>query len=108
VLILPVETILTSDEVGAILRKYDPKTAIPCHYFIAGLNTDVSGLESADGWVHDQEKIHPSDVHRFDSAELKLSAATLKGSHRRVYYFGNHLRRNRTCSDRLASSAGPT
>jgi len=91
VLILPVETILTSDEVGAILRKYDPKTAIPCHYFIAGLNTDVSGLESADGWVHDQEKIHPSDVRRLDSAELMLSAAALKGSHRRIYYFGNHF-----------------
>jgi len=91
VLILPVETILTSDEADAILRKYDPKAAIPSHYFIAGLNTDVSGLESADGWVHEHEKIHPSNVRRLDSAELKLSAVTLKGSHQRVYYFGNHF-----------------
>jgi L-ascorbate metabolism protein UlaG (beta-lactamase superfamily) len=91
VLILPVETILTSDEVDAILREYDPKVAIPSHYFIAGLNTDVSGLESADGWVRDREKIHPSDVRRLESAELKLSPVTLKGSHHMVYYFGDHF-----------------
>ena len=51
VLILPIETILTLDEVDAILRKYDPKAIIPAHYFLNGLTTDVSGLESADGWV---------------------------------------------------------
>src|SRR6516165_2458697 len=91
VLILPIETVLTRDEVDAILRKYDPKAIIPAHYFLNGLTTDVSGLESADAWVHDQEKVHPADVRRLDSAELKLSTARLKGSHHRVYYFGNHF-----------------
>ena len=91
VLILPIETVLTRDEVNAILRKYDPKAIIPAHYFLNGLTTDVSGLESADGWVHDQEKVHPADVRRLDSAELKLSPVSLKGSHHRVYYFGNHF-----------------
>jgi len=91
VLILPVETVLSRHEEDAILRKYDPKAIIPSHYFVKGLTTDASGLESADGWVHDQEKVHPADVLRLDSAELKLSAASLKGAHHRVYYFGNNF-----------------
>ena len=91
VLILPIETILTRDEVDAIVRKYDPKAVIPAHYFLNGLTTDISGLESADGWVNDWEKIHHSDVRRLDSADLTLSTATLKGSHSRVYYFGKHF-----------------
>jgi L-ascorbate metabolism protein UlaG (beta-lactamase superfamily) len=91
VLILPIETILTRDEVDAILRKYDPKAIIPAHYFLKGLMTDVSGLESADAWVHDQERAHPADVTRLDSAVLKLSAVRLKGALNRVYYFGDHF-----------------
>ena len=93
VLILPIGTILTRDEVDAILRKYDPKAIIPAHYFLNGLTTAVSGLESADGWVHDQEKVHPANVRRLDSAELKLSPVRLEGSHHRLYYFGNHFDR---------------
>jgi L-ascorbate metabolism protein UlaG (beta-lactamase superfamily) len=91
VLILPVETVLTRDEVDAIFRKYDPKAVIPAHYFLPGLTTDVSGLESADGWVDDQEKVHRVDVRRLNSPELHLSASELKGAHHRVYYFGNHF-----------------
>ena len=91
VLMLPVETVLTRAEVDAILRKYDPKAVIPSHYFLKGLTTEASGLESPDGWVADQEKVHPADVYRLDSAELKLSAVQLKGAHHRVYYFGNHF-----------------
>ena len=93
VLILPIGTILTRDEVDAILRKYDPKAIIPAHYFLNGLTTDVSGLETVDGWVHDQEKVHPADIRRLDSAELKLSPVSLNSSHQRVYYFGNHFDR---------------
>jgi hypothetical protein len=51
----------------------------------------VSGLESADEWVNDQEKVHHADVRRLDSAGLTLNAAELKASHHRVYYFGNHF-----------------
>jgi L-ascorbate metabolism protein UlaG (beta-lactamase superfamily) len=91
VLILPIESILTRVEVDAIVGKYDPKTVIPAHYFLTGLTTDVSGLESADEWVNDQEKEHHADVRRLDSADLTLNAAELKGSHHRVYYFGNHF-----------------
>jgi L-ascorbate metabolism protein UlaG (beta-lactamase superfamily) len=91
VLILPVETVLTRDEVDAILRKYDPKAVIPAHYFLNGLTTDASGLESPEGWVHDQEKAHPADVRRLDSAELNLSPSMLKRAHHRIYYFGNHF-----------------
>src|ERR1700756_3635135 len=58
VLILPIETMLPRDEIDAIFRKYDPKAVIPAHYFLRGLTTDQSGLESPDGWVNDQEKIH--------------------------------------------------
>jgi L-ascorbate metabolism protein UlaG (beta-lactamase superfamily) len=89
VLILPIESILTRVEVDAIVGKYDPNTVIPAHYFLTGLTTDVSGLESADEWVNDQEKVHHADVRRLDSADLTLNAAELKGSHHRVYYFGN-------------------
>jgi L-ascorbate metabolism protein UlaG (beta-lactamase superfamily) len=91
VLILPIESILTRAEVDAIVGKYDPKTVIPAHYFLNGLTTDVSGLESADEWVNDQGKVHHTDVRRLDSADLTLNAAELKGSHHRVYYFGNHF-----------------
>jgi len=90
VLILPIETVLTHDEVDAILRKYDPRAVIPAHYFLNGLTTDASGLESVDGWVRDQEKLH-ADVRRLDSAELTLNAVELNGAHRRVYYFGNRF-----------------
>jgi len=48
--------------------KYDPKAVIPAHYFLNGLTTDLSGLESADGWVNDQQKVHHADVCRLDSA----------------------------------------
>jgi hypothetical protein len=51
----------------------------------------VSGLESADEWVKDQEKVHHADVRRLDSADLTLNPAELRGSHHRVYYFGNHF-----------------
>jgi hypothetical protein len=91
VLILPVEAVLTRAEVDAILRKYNPKAVIPDHYFLNGLTTDTSGLESADGWVNDQEKAHPADVLRLDGAELAINPAALKGPHPRVYYFGNHF-----------------
>jgi L-ascorbate metabolism protein UlaG (beta-lactamase superfamily) len=91
ILILPVDTILTRPEVDAIVRKYDPKAVIPAHYFVDGLTTEVSGLESANGWVNDQENVHHADVRRLDRADLTLNAAELKGSHQRVYYFGNHF-----------------
>jgi L-ascorbate metabolism protein UlaG (beta-lactamase superfamily) len=90
VLILPIQSILTRVEVDAIVGKYDPKTVIPAHYFLNGLSTAVSGLESADEWVNDQEKVH-ADVRRLDSSNLTLNAAELKGSRHRVYYFGNHF-----------------
>jgi L-ascorbate metabolism protein UlaG (beta-lactamase superfamily) len=91
VLILPIQTVLTREEVDTILRKYDPKTIIPAHYFLKGLTTDMSGVESVDAWVHEQERIHPADVYRLDNPELTLSPMELKRSHHRVYYFGDHI-----------------
>jgi L-ascorbate metabolism protein UlaG (beta-lactamase superfamily) len=91
VLILPIKSILTRVEVDTIVGKYDPRTVIPAHYFLTGLTTDVSGLESADEWVNNQERVHNADVRRLDSAALTLNAADLKGSRHRVYYFGNHF-----------------
>ena len=91
VLILPVESVLTRAEVDAIVGKYNPKTVIPAHYYMTGLTTDVSGLEPADGWVNYEEKVQHADVRRLDRADLTLNAAELKGSHHRVYYFGNHF-----------------
>jgi L-ascorbate metabolism protein UlaG (beta-lactamase superfamily) len=91
VLILPVETVLTRAEAAAIVRKYDPEAVIPAHYFVKGLNTDASGLDSADGWVNERENVPDADVRRLNSAELTLNAADLKAAHNRVYYFGDHL-----------------
>jgi L-ascorbate metabolism protein UlaG (beta-lactamase superfamily) len=91
VLILPIETILTRAEVDAIVQKYDPKAVIPAHYFLNGLTTNVSGLESPDGWVNDQANVHHVDVRRLESARMTLNAAELKGAHHRVYYFGNRF-----------------
>jgi L-ascorbate metabolism protein UlaG (beta-lactamase superfamily) len=91
VLILPVDTVLSRPEVDAILRKYDPKAVIPAHYFNAGLTADGSGVDSADGWVKEQEKTPRADVRRLDRAELTLNPAELKGSHHRIYYFGSHF-----------------
>jgi L-ascorbate metabolism protein UlaG (beta-lactamase superfamily) len=89
VLILPVERVLTRTEVDAIVRKYDPKAAIPSHYFVKGLTT--AGLDTADEWVNEREKVPDADVRHLDSAELTLNAVELKGSHHRVYYFSNHF-----------------
>jgi L-ascorbate metabolism protein UlaG (beta-lactamase superfamily) len=91
VLILPVDTVLSRSEVDAIVRKYDPKAIIPAHYFVEGLMTATTGMESADSWVNDQEKTRHADVHRLSRAELTLSPVELRGSHQRVYYFGNHF-----------------
>jgi L-ascorbate metabolism protein UlaG (beta-lactamase superfamily) len=91
VLILPIETILTGAEVDTIERKYDPKAVIPAHYFLKGLTTDISRLESAEGGVNNQEKVRHGDVRRLDSADLRLNAAELKESRHWVYYFGNHF-----------------
>jgi L-ascorbate metabolism protein UlaG (beta-lactamase superfamily) len=91
VLILPVENVLSRAEVDAIVRKYDPKAVIPAHYFLKGLTTEISGLESVDQWVNDEEKIDHADVRRLERADLKLNVAELQGSHHRVYYFGNHF-----------------
>lgn len=91
VLILPVETVLARNEVEAILRKYNPKVVIPSHYFVNVLTADTSGLESADGWVKDWEKLHPADVRRLDTAELTLNPAALQGTHPKVFYFGNNF-----------------
>ena len=91
VFVLPIESILTRAEVDAIVRKYDPKAVIPAHYLLNGLTTGVSGLESVDGWINDQEKVHHDDVRRVDRADLTLNTAELKGSHHRVYYFGDHF-----------------
>jgi L-ascorbate metabolism protein UlaG (beta-lactamase superfamily) len=91
VLILPVDTVLARPEVDAIVRKYDPKAIIPAHYFVHGLTTDASGVESADSWVNDEEKVHHEDVRRLDRAELTLNPEDLKGCHHKVYYFGDHV-----------------
>ena len=91
VLILPVDTVLTRHEVDTIVREYDPKAIIPSHYFVRGLTTDVSGLESADSWVNDQEKVAHADLLRLNRAELTLNTAELRGSHHRIYYFGNNV-----------------
>ena len=90
VLVLPVEAVLTRAEAETVIGKYDPKAVIPAHYFVRGLTTKVSGVESVDGWVDEQEKRHV-DVHRLESAELTLSAEALKGAHQRIYYFGDHV-----------------
>ncbi len=90
VLILPIESILTRAEADAIIANYDPKAVIPAHYFLNGLRTDVSGLESGDEWVNAQEKVHHADVRRLDVADLTLNTSELKKSHHRVYYFGTH------------------
>jgi L-ascorbate metabolism protein UlaG (beta-lactamase superfamily) len=94
VLILPVDTVLTRPEVDAIVRKYDPKSIIPAHYFVAGLTAPTSGLESADSWVNDQEKIQHADVRRLERAELTLNPGELKDCHHRIYYFGSHFEKN--------------
>jgi L-ascorbate metabolism protein UlaG (beta-lactamase superfamily) len=91
VLILPVEAVLTRADADAIVEEYNPKAVIPAHYFVAGLTTDASGVESADGWVNDQQKAHHADVRRLDRADLTLNAAGLKAARRRIYYFGNYL-----------------
>jgi L-ascorbate metabolism protein UlaG (beta-lactamase superfamily) len=91
VLILPVESVLTRAEADAVIAKYDPKAVIPSHYFVRGLTTKISGVESVDGWVNEQETNHHGDVRRLDSAELSLNPATLRDAHHRIYYFGDHV-----------------
>jgi len=90
VLILPIEAVLDRAQAEAVISKYDPKAVIPSHYYVRGLTTKASGVESVDGWVTDQEKNH-AEVRRLDSANLTLNADALKGAHHRIYYFGDHV-----------------
>jgi L-ascorbate metabolism protein UlaG (beta-lactamase superfamily) len=91
VLVLPVENVLTRAEADEVMRKYDPKTVIPSHYVLPGLTTTAAGLQSVDGWVNDEAKVHHVDVRYIDRADLTLNAAELKDAHHRIYYFGNHF-----------------
>jgi L-ascorbate metabolism protein UlaG (beta-lactamase superfamily) len=92
VLILPVESVLSSAEANAIISKYAPRAVIPSHYFVKGLTAKGSGLVSADGWVSTQENAHRADVIRLDRSELTLRTADLRSSpHRMIYYFGDHF-----------------
>jgi L-ascorbate metabolism protein UlaG (beta-lactamase superfamily) len=91
VLVLPVEAVLTRAEAEAVIGKYDPKAVIPSHYFVRGLTTKTSGVESVDGWVNAEEKDHHLDVRRLDNAKLTLNADGLKDAHHRIYYFGDHV-----------------
>ena len=87
-LILPIDdagTLMTYPEANAVIARYKPKAIIPAHYLIHGLTTDVSGFETADGWVKTQH-----DVRRLDTATLELTAAERSGAQGRVYYFGDH------------------
>lgn len=91
VLILPVESVLTDDEVNVVLAKYEPKAVIPSHYFVRGLTTDGSGVESVDAWVSGEERVRHTDVRQIDSADLTLNPSQLKKAHHRIYYFGDHV-----------------
>jgi L-ascorbate metabolism protein UlaG (beta-lactamase superfamily) len=87
VLIFPIEgskTLLTYQEVDAIIARYKPKAVIPAHYLVKGVTTDVGGLQSAEEWVKTQ-----SDVRRVEGGELLLSPTELSGANGRVYYFGD-------------------
>jgi hypothetical protein len=43
-------------------------------------------------WLRINDQINKDSLERsFNSADLTLNAAELKGSHHRVYYFGNHF-----------------
>ena len=94
VLILPVDTVLMPPEADAIIARCNPRAIIPAHYFIEGLTTDGSGIDSSEGWVNDQERAHHADVRRLNRPDLTINAAELAGSHRRIYYFGNHIATN--------------
>jgi hypothetical protein len=86
-LVLPIDgskTLLTYQEVDAIIEKYAPRAIIPAHYLIKGLSTDVSGLQSAEDWVKSKR-----DVKRIDGGEIVLNHAELSDAVRRVYYFGD-------------------
>ncbi|HTZ57521.1 MAG TPA: MBL fold metallo-hydrolase [Acidobacteriaceae bacterium] len=94
VLILPVDNVLPRPEADAVIRKYDPMAIIPAHYSIQGLSTQASGLESADAWVADQENAHHAEVRRLPTAHLTLNPVDLKGAHHRIYYFGDHFKKD--------------
>jgi L-ascorbate metabolism protein UlaG (beta-lactamase superfamily) len=89
-LIVPVEAVLTRAEAEAVVERYDPKAVIPSHYFVSGLTTKTSGVESVGGWVSEQEKNRHVDVRRLSGAELTLNSAALKDARHRIYYFGEH------------------
>jgi L-ascorbate metabolism protein UlaG (beta-lactamase superfamily) len=86
VLILPIDDtgiLLTYPEINAVIARYKPKAIIPAHYLINGLSTDVSGFETADGWVKTQR-----DVRAVSNGEITLTPSDLGGASQRVYYFG--------------------
>ena len=90
VLILPIDdsgTLMTYPEVNAVIAHYKPKAIIPSHYLVKGLSTDVSGFETADGWVKTQD-----DVRAVSNGEITLTSSDLSGASQRVYYFGGEYK----------------
>ena len=75
---------MTYPEANAVIARYKPKAIIRAHYLVKGLSTDVSGFETADGWVNTQR-----DVRAVSNGDITLTSSDLGGASQRVYYFGN-------------------
>jgi len=93
VIVLPLGNVLNADERNEVIRRYGPKIVIPSHYFIPGLHTRISHLQSADQWVDYEQQHDQADVHRLDSASILIRPGDLS-RHYSVYYFGNHFELN--------------
>lgn len=81
--------ILSYAQIEAILAELKPKAIIPGHYQQIGTVLDSATLKSADQWVDARE-----DKVKLAAAEMTLNAKLLENADGRVYYFGNHVKKD--------------
>jgi L-ascorbate metabolism protein UlaG (beta-lactamase superfamily) len=87
ILALPVdesEHILTLQEVGEVVERLSPEVIIPVHYFIPGLTSPRSTLQSIENWLKTQPRLR-----MISSSGVVISHETLPKS-REVWVFEPH------------------
>ena len=86
VLLLPIDEsshLRSEAEIAQAIERYRPKIMIPAHYRMAGANSVLTTLGTADSWVNKQ-----ADVVRLEQPVLELSPDRIADFSARVYYFG--------------------
>ena len=74
--------LLTYEQVAALVQETAPGVVVPMHYYVDGLTTGTSTLETSERWLADQ-----LDVRRLEAATVDIGRGDLPDG-RQVWAFG--------------------